>query len=563
MRGYGGLLSPSSLGFRLGTTLVLALLPLGVLSMAQTRTQLDLLQAATLAGIGGASLEAADAKIDVIRRAKATGRTLAAILSAGIPPPAQCTRMMQAAAGAVPPVTLVAYVPLSGRMTCASTGTAHDFSGHPLFAEMIARPEPSVVFNPQGPVSEAAVIGLGYPVYDLTGGQVGIVSVSLPHQSVVPQDYSDETALWQPALLATFTEDGRVLGTSGAPAALVPGLLPGLSWDTLAQRVGRPFFQTGEDGQRRVVSVNHLADRLFLLAIWQSDGSTGSAIMSPFLLPALTWAAALVAAAFASGRLVVRHVRALWRSMTSFVDGRHPAPLPAMDEAPHEIRKLHSVYRTLIETIERDEADLYNLLVDKDLLLKELHHRSGNSLQIMASVMRMYRRETQDPEVRAILDALIARIIALSSTHTSLYSLSGRRTVALNEVLAGVIDRMCDIHGVSPGLTRSRLAPIAVSAQQAVPIAMALAEALGCLYLAPDPKGQGVDLTLAGEGDDEARLSMRGPASPEFGADIVHGTAALPRRMLLQFAAQLRGRVTTRIEADRALIDLVFPLHPA
>ena len=79
----------------------------------------------------------------------------------------------------------------------------------------------------------------------------------------------------------------------------------------MAQRVGRPFFQTGEDGKRRVVSVNHLADRLFLLAVWQGDGSTGSAMMSPFLLPALTWAAAQVAAAFASGRLVVRHVRAL------------------------------------------------------------------------------------------------------------------------------------------------------------------------------------------------------------------------------------------------------------
>lgn len=113
-----------------------------------------------------------------------------------------------------------------------------------------------------------------------------------------------------------------------------------------------------------------------------------------------------------------------------------------MDEAPHEIRKLHSVYRTLIETIERDEADLYNLLVDKDLLLQDLHHRSGNSLQIMASVMRMYRRETQAPEVRTILDALIARIIALSSPHTGPYRLSGRRTGARNEVLAGMIDRM-------------------------------------------------------------------------------------------------------------------------
>jgi two-component sensor histidine kinase len=176
--------------------------------------------------------------------------------------------------------------------------------------------------------------------------------------------------------------------------------------------------------------------------------------------------------------------------------------------------------------------------------------------------MRMYRRESRDPVVQTMLDGLIARVIALSSTHTSLYSLSGRRDVPLQDVLSGVIARMRDIHAVAPSLTRTRLDPIAVAAPQAVPLAMALAEALGSLYAAPDLGTQGVDLDLRAEGD-EARLTIRGPVTPAFDPAVAEGLAALPRRMLVQFAAQVRGRITTHIHDGRSVIDLTFPLYPA
>lgn len=103
--------------------------------------------------------------------------------------------------------------------------------------------------------------------------------------------------------------------------------------------------------------------------------------------------------------------------------------------------------------------------------------------------MRMYRRETTDQELRAVLDGLINRVIALSSTHTSLYALSGQRDVAMDVVLANVVKRLKEIHGVALGVASKRLQPIRMEAQAAIPLALALAEAVGCYFSVPGLDG--------------------------------------------------------------------------
>lgn len=564
-RWFGRTRAASSLGFRLGATLVLALLPLGVLSMVQTRDAQRQVLDTTLDGIGGATLQAVQPQLEMIRAAQGIAATLAAVLGVEVPPDAACTQRMQAVARGFPVATLVAYIPLSGRMTCASTGQPHDFSNNPQFARMIAQPQPVVLFNPDGPVSGMAVIGLGHPVMDASGRQTGIVAISLPHQAVVPRDYGQDQDLWQPALIATVTAAGVPL-TASTGAEAIPALLPpGQGLSDLARHAGQPpLVYDGPDGRRRIVSVATVAEDVVLVGIWQQPPGPfwDNALLGPFLLPALTWAAALLVATIASERLVVRHVRALARAMTAFMDHRRRDPVPAMAEAPAEIARLHAAYQALIQTLEQDEAELQNLLVDKDRLLREVNHRSGNSLQIIASVMRMYRRETQDPALRGVLDGFINRVIALSSTHSSLYALSGRHDVPIDEVLYGVIRRLKEIHGVTLGTARKHFDPIPMPAQAAVPLALALAEIASCHFAAGVQAVGQLEFALVEDGDD-IRLTVAGPVVPQFLPETTTGIAAIPRRMLAQFAAQLNGRLTTRIEDDRLTVDLTFPRSPA
>lgn len=553
-------LKTSSLGFRLGSTIAVALIPLGVLSMVQVRNAQLSLEHSMLEGVAGVSLAAAQAQINLIQDAQITARTLAAALSHVLDEGASCVARVKSVARQFPDATLVAYIPMSGLMTCSSNDMVQDFGGHPLFQRMIAEPEPSVVYNPMGPVSKTAVVGIGHPVMDVSGRQLGVVSISLPYRALAPEDFVDGAALWQPTYIATITRDGTLLISSDPDRDIVRALPEGVTVEGLADRVGRAELLESGSG-RRILSVTAVAKDLFLVSLWRQrptgilDPANG---IAPYLLPALTWLAAFVVAAFASSQLVVRHARALSRSMADYLRTHTRVVVPDISGAPAEIQRLHDSYESMVRTIEQEEAELQNLIVDKDRLLREVNHRSGNSLQIIASVMRMYRREAKEPALQAVLDGLINRVIALSSTHTSLYDLAGQRDVPLNDVLFQVIRRLKDIHRVAIGTTDKQLSQIRTDAQTAVGVAMAAAEAISCFFTHPR-LGPGQIVVALSEDEGEVRLRIDGPAVPEFRPEVVQGIASLPRRMLWQFAMQLRGTLAVTVEGDRATVDLRFP----
>lgn len=110
--------------------------------------------------------------------------------------------------------------------------------------------------------------------------------------------------------------------------------------------------------------------------------------------------------------------------------------------------------------------------------------------------------------------------------------------------------------------------------QAAVPLALALTETITCHFSAKAPLGQGgVQISLSrlggppnpdqtqlpGPPEDTIRLRVSGPAVPEFNAETLSGPAAIPRRMLTQFALQLHGKLTIRCDEDRSVVELIFP----
>ncbi|MBS3980740.1 MAG: sensor histidine kinase [Rhodobacteraceae bacterium] len=558
IRRLKALLSFSSLGVRLGSTIILALMPLGVLSVVQTRDALHQVDASTLKGVGGATLQAMREQIEVIKEAQVSARVLASLVARPTVGEPSCVQQVTSVKREIAQATVVAYVPKSGLVTCSSTGKVHDLSDNAEFRKMLELPQPSLIYDAHGQLSQQAVIGVRHPVLAADGTFIGFVVISLAYNALSAGAYGDSVAMWNPVYFASFTGDGRILVSSEPdlpPDTAIPG---NHTFAELAGLSDTSFF-VEEGTSRQILSVVTVAPNLFLVSVWRPDSASFlTNVAGPYLMPALTWIAALVAAAFASNRLVVRHVRALARSMTDYVSSRQRLQIPDMDGAPDEIQRLHAAYELMIRTIEQEEAELQNLVVDKDVLIREVSHRSGNSLQIIASIMRMYRREAADQKLRSVLDGLINRVIALSSTHTSLYTLSGQRDVSVDEILANVIKRLKEIHGVALGVASKRLQPVRIDAEAAVPLALALAEAIGCYFSRGGLGTDEVSVSLT-ESDGTIRLTVEGPEVAELRPHLTEGLVSLPQRMLKQFAAQLSGTVSIRLEDGRATVDLVFP----
>ncbi len=81
-------------------------------------------------------------------------------------------------------------------------------------------------------------------------------------------------------------------------------------------------------------------------------------------------------------------------------------------------------------------------LKEKELLLKEIHHRVKNNLQIISSVINLQADKTKDVEMLDMLKEIKLRISAIALTHQMLYQKGSVNTVLLSEYLKNLITQI-------------------------------------------------------------------------------------------------------------------------
>jgi two-component sensor histidine kinase len=82
---------------------------------------------------------------------------------------------------------------------------------------------------------------------------------------------------------------------------------------------------------------------------------------------------------------------------------------------------------------------LGNALKEKDLLLREIHHRVKNNLQIIGSLINLQHSDNQDPIVSAIGRKSLQRIQSMALIHEHLYNSEHLDQVDLGEYLGELI----------------------------------------------------------------------------------------------------------------------------
>jgi two-component sensor histidine kinase len=75
------------------------------------------------------------------------------------------------------------------------------------------------------------------------------------------------------------------------------------------------------------------------------------------------------------------------------------------------------------------ESNLKKSLAEKEILLKEVHHRVKNNMQIISSILKMQERLIDDPKLKTVLGESQNRIRSMALIHENLYR---------NETLANI-----------------------------------------------------------------------------------------------------------------------------
>ncbi len=265
-------------------------------------------------------------------------------------------------------------------------------------------------------------------------------------------------------------------------------------------------------------------------------------LLSSVIFPLIAFLATLVAVWVAAERVIVRWLHYVERIAAIYAKGRFTVrPLQA-DKAPPEIRELAETLDAMAETIVARDASLHESLAHKDALMREIHHRVKNNLQVITSLLSLQQRAMSDPSAREAMSDTRQRITAMALIYRALYQGPDLRRVELRSFLEELIAQLvASEHHDGSGAIRTELHAddLEIHPDKLAPLALFAVEAISNAQKhAFHGRGGSLRVTFRVNGE-EALLEI---ADDGAGASPRQLTAGVGRTLMNAFARQLHGQ---------------------
>ncbi|MBW4443503.1 MAG: PAS domain S-box protein [Plectolyngbya sp. WJT66-NPBG17] len=125
------------------------------------------------------------------------------------------------------------------------------------------------------------------------------------------------------------------------------------------------------------------------------------------------------------------------------------------------------------------EEQIQASLEEKEALLKEIHHRVKNNLQIISSLIYLQAQRIDDPKVRQIFEDSQSRISSMALVHDSLYRSQDFARVNLSEYVQTLTSSLFHTYRVQPEAVNLAVnvdPDVVVSLEKAIPCGLILNE---------------------------------------------------------------------------------------
>lgn len=224
----------------------------------------------------------------------------------------------------------------------------------------------------------------------------------------------------------------------------------------------------------------------------------------------------------------------------------------AFDRSESLQRELSSVNARLAEENElyrQTQEKLETALAEKDLLLREVHHRVKNSLQIVSSSLGLQAHRTKDPAVLEVYGMARNRIRAISLVHEKLYGLRSSEFLDIGEYARDLVGQLAgnfggdDDGGPSKSLQiEAEPGPFMVDVDDCVDFGLILTELVVNAAKHSTPEGQPISIRLRLRSEGEMLRLCIEDGGPGFAEGFDPSSAkTLGFRILIGLVKKHRG----------------------
>lgn len=214
----------------------------------------------------------------------------------------------------------------------------------------------------------------------------------------------------------------------------------------------------------------------------------------------------------------------------------------------------------------RKQADeqIKTSLAEKEVMLREIHHRVKNNLQVISSLISLQSDNLTDGRIRDELNDVRDRVHSMAMVHEKLYQTNDLAHLNFAEYAASLLHSLWRSHGTLAEKARLTLAlePVALSIEAAVPCGLLLNELAGNALKHAFPNNRSGEVTVGLEHDPATdavclRVYDNGIGFPA-GLDW-RQSSSLGLRLVQILAGQLRGTVETETNTGTEF-RVTFPL---
>ncbi|WP_346898779.1 sensor histidine kinase [uncultured Roseibium sp.] len=353
---------------------------------------------------------------------------------------------------------------------------------------------------------------------------------------------------------ALLDEDGKIIASHTDGVQEEAEFLEYVHGLELEHQPNQAFFDT--DGGWLVAAVTLPGTNFRVL--------TGARPMDRFLEPWLSLAKALlpplvllavvfVVLRFGIQRFLLRYLRHIYATFRKYGSGDTNARVGLLEAAPAEINILGMTFDMMADQIDHRTKDLEASLVEQQRLTRELHHRIKNTLQMIASLLAMQRRDSKLPEEQAVLRVALERVLSISAAYRVSYASNEGTDVAVEALVREVVETLREPAMVSRSAVRifaDEDAETTIDLDRAIPLAFILAELLPYRFDHLQP-GEVIDIHVSGGTSILIRIS--GGDMEEAVLDEADGKTVLRSRLVRAYLGQLAATcvnedMVTRLE---------------
>ncbi|MET0536175.1 MAG: histidine kinase dimerization/phosphoacceptor domain -containing protein, partial [Steroidobacter sp.] len=326
------------------------------------------------------------------------------------------------------------------------------------------------------------------------------------------------------------------------------------------------FRARGHDGVWRLYAISPLlGGRIFVILgtpVLTAIGPLALQVAWGVLTPLLMWALAIAVVWFGIEHLVVRWITYLERITSAYAAGRHNVRPERVAAAPAEIRSLGETFSRMADLLSARENELRDSLAQKEILVREIHHRVKNNLQLVMSLLNLHARRIRDPRAEVAFAEARSRINALATLHRRLYESESLQEIDLKWFLEDLCSELR-----RGGLSRGRTVELVVDSPSevigpdvAVPLGLLVTEAITNAYKHAfnERDGGHINVQVVRESPTTLLLTIRDDGT---GYDIAANQTdhtGLGRSLIEAFVRQLRGELDVRAD-DGTLVQVRFP----